>query len=55
MYNTFLLSSVLKYTQFPIVVNRQPIKSRVTHLQFPNEQTLLNTETRGSLLVMVPS
>lgn len=55
MDNTFLLSSFLKYTQFPTVVNRQPIKSRVTHLQFPNEHTFTNIEAGGSLIVMVPS
>lgn len=55
MHNTFLLSSFLKYFQFPIVVNRRPIKSGVTHLQFPNEHTWINIETRGSLIVTAPS
>lgn len=31
MYNTSLFSSFLKYTQFPIVVNRRPRRSRATH------------------------
>jgi hypothetical protein len=56
MHNPFLLSSFLKYIQLPIVVNRRPIKSRVTHLQFPNEHTLINIEEAGgSLIVTVPS